>query len=103
MKRFMLAAAGLLLLCGFALASGQTTLMTGTTPFRWSGLYFGANGGAAWNQKCWTYAGHTNSPDLENEGCHTPSGGVLGGQVGFNWQPAGSPWVFGVEGRLGLA
>jgi outer membrane immunogenic protein len=32
-----------------------------------------------------------------NEGCHDPSGAILGGQIGFNWQTG--PIVFGLEAQ----
>jgi outer membrane immunogenic protein len=69
------------------------------TPFyNWTGFYIGANGGGAWGEKCWSFVGTVAVPIAPvNEGCHDPSGGVFGGQVGFNWQ-AGS-WVFGLEAQ----
>jgi outer membrane immunogenic protein len=48
-------------------------------------------GGVAWSQDCW-FSINTNS----GEGCNNPSGGIVGGQIGFNWQ-----WrnlVAGIEG-----
>src|SRR5579872_1649273 len=57
--------------------------------YMWQGFYLGANGGFAWGSSCWTFI-DTAPPGLggppATEGCHTPDGGVIGGQVGYNWQ-----------------
>ena len=61
------------------------------TTYNWSGFYLGLNGGAAWSRDCW-FSVNQNL----GEGCNSPTGGMVGGQVGFNWQ-----WqslVLGVEG-----
>jgi outer membrane immunogenic protein len=31
---------------------------------------------------------------------NSPSGGMIGGTAGYNWQGMGSPWVFGLEGDI---
>jgi outer membrane immunogenic protein len=49
--------------------------------FNWTGLYVGLHGGYAWG-------------DLSGADIH---GGFAGGQIGYNWQAPGSPWVFGLE------
>ena len=49
--------------------------------YNWTGFYIGAQGGYAWS----------------NNGNLHLDGGFVGGQIGFNWQPVGSPWVFGLE------
>jgi outer membrane immunogenic protein len=51
------------------------------TSYNWTGFYVGVHGGYGWSG--------SSGFDL--------SGGFVGGQVGYNWQQAGSPWVFGVE------
>jgi outer membrane immunogenic protein len=65
--------------------------------YDWSGFYIGIDGGGGWGHKCWdiTQNGTSvlNSPVAE--GCHDPSGGTVGGQIGYRWQSAA--WVFGVE------
>jgi outer membrane immunogenic protein len=87
MKRF-LAAVGLLAL---AAASAQAAdLPRQAVPYRtpayfssfnWTGLYVGLHAGYGW--------GDASGADI--------SGGLVGGQIGYNWQATGSPWVFGVE------
>ena len=61
--------------------------------YNWSGFYIGANGGGAWAHKCFTFVPAVGLP--VPEGCHDATGGVAGGQIGFNWQTG--PVVFGVE------
>jgi outer membrane immunogenic protein len=68
--------------------------------YGWTGFYIGANGGAGWGQSCWTFLGTIPSiglPAPVGDGCHDPSGGVFGGQIGYNWQSG--PYVFGVEAQ----
>lgn len=50
--------------------------------YNWTGFYIGVMGGYAKG------AGDANGFD----------GGFAGGTVGYNWQPAGSNFVFGIEG-----
>jgi outer membrane immunogenic protein len=61
--------------------------------YNWTGFYIGANGGGAWAHKCFTFVPVVGLP--VPEGCHDGTGGVAGGQVGFNWQTG--PVVLGVE------
>jgi outer membrane immunogenic protein len=51
------------------------------TGYNWTGIYAGLHGGYSW--------GDSNGIDL--------TGGFFGGQIGYNWQAMGSPWVLGVE------
>jgi outer membrane immunogenic protein len=57
--------------------------------YNWTGFYIGAMGGYGWSQSVNVagLAGTTN--DLK--------GGFAGGTIGYNWQGAGSPVVFGLE------
>jgi outer membrane immunogenic protein len=59
--------------------------------YDWSGFYIGINGGYATSDKCW----YSVNAALA-EGCHSPDGGLVGGQFGYNWQF--SNIVVGVEG-----
>lgn len=57
--------------------------------FNWSGFYWGLNGGWATGDAGLSNAGGSVSVDID--------GGFFGGQIGWNWQAPGSPWVWGVE------
>lgn len=64
--------------------------------WNWTGFYAGAHAGSAFS------FADVSSPygrSIYGDGLRMP-GFVLGGQVGYNWQLAGSPWVFGIEGEL---
>jgi outer membrane immunogenic protein len=53
--------------------------------FNWTGLYIGLHGGYGW--------GDVGAAGLSID----PKGGFVGGQIGYNWQAAGSPFVLGLE------
>lgn len=57
--------------------------------FSWTGFYIGVNGGGAFGQSTYNFAG------MVNPGFDT-SGGLIGGTVGFNYQIGRSVW--GLEG-----
>jgi len=59
-------------------------------PFSWTGFYAGINGGYAWGQSSWS-----DPAAGANSGNFDMSGGLLGGQLGYNWQTG--PVVLGVE------
>jgi outer membrane immunogenic protein len=54
--------------------------------FNWTGFYIGANIGYS-----------AGSGNIAGFGSSDLNGVVGGGQIGYNWQAPGSPWVFGVE------
>jgi len=54
--------------------------------FSWAGPYLGGNLGYQWGSV-------SNNPTK-------PSGFQGGVQAGYNWQPGGGPWVFGIEGDI---
>jgi outer membrane immunogenic protein len=61
----------------------------------WTGCYVGGNGGGAWAQKTFNDSG-------TDEGSHTASGAVAGGQVGCDYQFA-SNFVIGIRGMFDWA
>jgi outer membrane immunogenic protein len=64
----------------------------------WTGFYIGLNGGGASSRECLTITSVAGSPVTPNsEGCHSATGGLAGGQIGYRWQAAN--WVFGVEAQ----
>jgi outer membrane immunogenic protein len=62
-------------------------------PFTWSGWYVGVNGGYGWGRSNWNDP--AIDPDVRRFGL---SGGVAGGQLGYNWQTG--PFVLGLESDL---
>ncbi|UVK55092.1 porin family protein [Mesorhizobium sp. AR02] len=60
-------------------------------PFSWTGFYIGAQAGGGWNDSRWS---QTGSPTFNTNG----SGGVFGGQIGYNYQI--NQFVIGIEGDL---
>jgi len=55
--------------------------------YNWTGFYIGVNGGGAFGHSTWDSAGGFNL-----------TGGLLGGTIGYNWQPG--PLVLGIESDL---
>jgi outer membrane immunogenic protein len=107
MRRFAIAGAGLLSIAGFTGAASAADLPARTytkapamvaAVYDWSGFYLGLNGGGASSHECLTItsvAGTALTP--ASEGCHSATGGLVGGQIGYRWQA--SNWVFGVEAQ----
>jgi outer membrane immunogenic protein len=107
MKKMLLGVVGLFALCaaGPAVAADLAPRPYVKAPppmvaaiYDWSGFYLGINGGGGSSRDCWT-ATSSNGVALPNvsEGCHSATGGMVGGQIGYRWQAAS--WVFGVEGQ----
>ena len=59
-------------------------------PFNWTGFYAGINGGYTWGQSSWT-----DQAVGASSGNFNTSGGLVGGQLGYNWQTGAV--VFGIE------
>jgi outer membrane immunogenic protein len=101
MKRVFAAALGLLALAAApASAADLPRAMPYKAPvqvnaYNWTGFYLGINGGGAWGDSSWNGLGFSGL-GVRNH----PSGGMVGGTVGYNWQGIGSPWVFGLEGDI---
>ena len=96
MKRFVVASLGFLALA--AMPASAADLPRGSTyrapayaaQYNWTGFYLGINGGGGFGDSSWNGFAVSNSP----------TGGMIGGTAGYNWQGAGSPWVFGLEGDI---
>jgi len=92
MKRFVVAGLGFLALA--AMPASAADLPRGqpykapayVTQYNWTGFYLGINGGGGFGDSNWNGFAVSNSP----------TGGMIGGTAGYNWQGAGSPWVFGL-------
>ena len=101
MKRILLTAVGLLALAGavgpvVAADLGQPPFIPTKAPYyapvyNWTGLYIGINGGGAFGSSDWN-----GVPTTFNT-----SGGIVGGQLGYNWQFG--QFVYGLEGDLDWA
>jgi outer membrane immunogenic protein len=107
MKKMLLGVVGLIALCAagpaFAADLAPRPYVKAPPPmvaaiYDWSGFYLGINGGGGSSRDCWT-ATSSNGVALPNvsEGCHSATGGMVGGQIGYRWQAAS--WVFGVEAQ----
>jgi outer membrane immunogenic protein len=99
MKRFLIAAAGLLAFAGSlgqasAADMGRPVYRTPPQPvyvapvYNWTGFYAGANGGYGWGNTNWSALGSN----------FDTSGGLFGGQLGYNWQFG--QFVYGLEGDI---
>ena len=88
MKRSVLAGLGLLAAFAAPASAADLPRQMGTykapamiSAFNWTGAYVGLHAGYGW--------GSSSGVALR--------GGFVGGQIGYNWQGMGSPWVVGVE------
>ncbi len=124
MKKLLLVGAALMVFGGSALAADVRRPAYRPPPpappppppiFNWSGCYIGGYVGGAWSERDVIFT------DLGNSAFGAFSGGVVGGRregshswnveldnsvigggtLGCNWQPYGSPFVFGIEGEGG--
>ena len=68
---------------------GRVAPLYGPVGFNWSGFYVGVQGGYGF--------GDANARTIVPGASLDIDGWLAGGQIGMNWQPAGSPWVLGVE------
>ena len=63
--------------------------------YNWSGFYSGIHAGYAWGDANASVAGLASSGDVD--------GFFGGGQIGWNWQASGSPWVWGFEADIAFS
>jgi outer membrane immunogenic protein len=116
MNKFLLGSTALVALVAFAAvgSAGAADLpvykappMVAAPVFSWTGCYIGAHAGYGWGRNRNDFGTAIASGATENEGFpaefgpfdHNTNGGVVGGQVGCNYQWANN-WVVGVEGEL---
>jgi outer membrane immunogenic protein len=96
--------------------------------YNWSGFYIGGHFGGGWARSAWdersdfdsgfgdicfdltfcifeelSYAPGSAFGQNGFVGSHNAIGPLGGFQAGFNWQPSGSHWVFGIEGQFSFA
>jgi outer membrane immunogenic protein len=64
--------------------------------YNWSGFYLGANVGGSWGSQDTTFL----TPALAITNSNHLDGVIGGGQIGYNWQGMGSPWVLGLEADI---
>ena len=104
MRRILLSAGTLALLAGSAYAadlpSRMAPPMVPPVPvFTWTGFYVGVNGGYAGDE--YRYNGLIGGPGGVGVSAHvTSSGFVGGGQIGYNYQFGGNPFVIGLEADI---
>jgi outer membrane immunogenic protein len=94
MKRLLYAGVGLIALAGAAAAAdlppahGPYYKAPAFLPaYNWTGLYIGVNGGGAFGSSAW-----------DTTGSFHPTGGLVGGTIGYNYQIG--PAVLGAEGDI---
>jgi outer membrane immunogenic protein len=106
MKKILLAGAAAAALLGGAASAADLAVKA---PYRappapvwsWTGFYIGINGGgsigvnSSIQSATFTSAALGTNGLLSSTNRFVPTGGVFGGQLGYNWQVAN--WVFGVE------
>jgi outer membrane immunogenic protein len=94
MKKFLIAAAGLVALAVPALAADMPVKASPPAPlpeWTWTGFYVGVEGGGAWGSSVQSFVGGTT-------GRYDIHGWEGGGTLGYNWQV--QHWVFGIEGDI---
>jgi len=99
MKPYLLSTVSALAISGAASAADMP-LKASMLPqtLGWTGLYLGAHGGIAWLDASQTINGPigTTCTAAPAARCDVDAtGGVFGGQIGYNWQSR--DWVFGIE------
>lgn len=64
----------------------------------WSGFYIGGHIGGGHGT---TRVDNPYGPSIYGDAIRTPMA-LAGAQIGYNWQRAGSPWVFGIEADVSV-
>jgi outer membrane immunogenic protein len=97
MKKFLVAAAGLVALAAPAIGADMPVKAIPPAPlpiWNWTGFYAGIEGGYAWGDSVQSYT----LPPTFTTGRYNIRGGEVGGTLGYNWQI--NQWVLGIEGDL---
>jgi outer membrane immunogenic protein len=105
MKNVLLAGIGLIVLGMLPAAAADLSVPPARAPiytkapppvWNWTGFYIGGNGGYSFGSANTTVTGLTPLLVPITIGV-SPKGWLGGGQAGYNWQSAGSNFVFGLE------
>jgi outer membrane immunogenic protein len=97
-RKYLIAIAATAILAASPVLAADMELKAPPIPVApsWTGFYVGLNGGGGWDQNSWTFPTAQFFTAAANQGFVTnPSGGVAGGQIGYNFQIG--QWVLGVE------
>jgi len=103
MKKMLMTGTALLLISSSAMAADLSkphaapvyTKAPMMPLYSWSGCYIGIEGGGAWGT-----SRHEDVNSVHITSDYNVSGGLIGGELGCNYQPAGSSWLVGLEGDL---
>src|SRR6266702_8139334 len=106
MKKLLLGSVALaaLAICGPAWAADMPRKAPAAPPaaapaapvVTWTGCYVGGNIGGGWALKDW--ANPSSNPENPGpRGTAALGGFVGGGQIGCDYQPAGAPWLVGIQ------
>src|SRR5690349_16115766 len=86
-------ALALLVTGGAACAADLPEPLPPALPWSWTGFYFGGEIGGGFGS---AHFPDPNGPSIFGGDIRIPTG-LVGGQVGYNWQAPATRWVFGVE------
>jgi outer membrane immunogenic protein len=96
MKKLLLAVAlGLLASPAAAADLPAYKALPSAPAFSWTGLYLGIHGGAGFGTKSFDYRDVTPAAPFLWQSSFPVNGGLVGGQIGFNWQV--NNWLLGIE------
>src|ERR1044072_1358787 len=112
MKKVLSATVGLLAISAVPAAAADLPvkarpMVPVVTAYNWTGCYIGGNVGGKWARTSGSVdvgptavAGPPGAPGSVLIPSDNATTLIAGGQVGCNYQPVGSNWVFGIEGDI---